>query len=277
MSATAGSLAGGAPWSEPVAEMEREEPQKKKRQSPVRWDDLTAAFENNAPDVHSFLNVTTGHVLRVVDGSPGADDILGRVSRDPDSIVVEPVSSRDQYRWMERFIETTEEAELRDRLTAAIDGKGAFRRFKDVLLSYPDERERWFQFRQDLLKVEMDQWLASLGIEAVAPPTPEPPPVEEAAPSVAESPVEGAPAPRSGGAEALRRRLHQVVDQVSGRDLAGALSYLEYLRDRRPPARARSRKPATEEASGEGGGEPTTEPAESSDVAERLGDGGAPG
>lgn len=233
--------------------------EKKKRQSPVRWDDLTAAFENNAPDVHSFLNVTTGHVLRVVDGSPGADEILARVSRDPDSIVVEPVSSRDQYRWMERFIETTEDAELRDRLTAAIDGKGAFRRFKDVLLSYPDERERWFQFRQDLLKVEMDGWLASLNIEAVTPPAPEPPPPDEAATAETVAAAEGAAA-RSAGAEVLRRKLHQVADQVPGRDLAAALSYLEYLRDRRPPGRGRTRKPSG--AEGAEGAEGTNEPGE---------------
>jgi hypothetical protein len=237
------------------------ETEKKKRQCPVRWDDLTAAFENNAPDVHSFLNVTTGHVLRVVDGSPGADDILARVSRDPDSIVVEPVSSRDQYRWMERFIETTEDAELRDRLTAAIDGKGAFRRFKDVLLSYPDERERWFQFRQDLLKVEMDGWLASLNIEPVTPPTPEPSPPEEVPAVVEGATAETAPG-RAAGAEALRRKLHQVADQVPGRDLAAALSYLEYLRDRRLPGRTRLRKPtvegaeAGEAADGDGGSEP---------------------
>lgn len=248
-----------------MAEMEREEP-KKKRPSPVRWDDLTAAFENNAPDVHSFLNIATGHVLRVVDGSPGADEILARVSRDPDSIVVEPVSSRDQYRWMERFIETTEDAELRDRLTAAIDGKGAFRRFKDVLLSYPDERERWFQFRQDLLKVEMDQWLASLNIEPITPP--EPPPPEEAVPEPVATDAATPPA-RGAGVDALRRRLHQVVDQVSGRDLAAALSYLEYLRDRRPPSRSRAaRKPGTDESAGEGGGEPTSEPSEPSEPSE---------
>jgi hypothetical protein len=237
-----------------------EEDVKKKRPSPVRWDDLTAAFENNAPDVHSFLNVTTGHVLRVVDGSPGADDILARISRDPDAIVVEAVSSRDQYRWMERFIETTEDAELRDRLTAAIDGKGAFRRFKDVLLSYPDERERWFQFRQDLLKVEMDGWLTSLNIEAVPPPTPDPsPPVEDAV--LTEAPPAEGTVTRTPGADALRRKLHNVADQVPGRDLAAALSYLEYLRDRRPPSRSRTRKSTSAEES-EGGetGEGTSDP-----------------
>ncbi len=44
---------------------------------------------------------------------------------------IEPVSSREQYRWMGRFIPMVEEPNLRNQLSQAIDGKGAFRRFKD--------------------------------------------------------------------------------------------------------------------------------------------------
>ena len=49
-------------------------------------------------------------------------------------------SSREQYRWMERFIPMIEDPDLRGKLTQAIDGKGAFRRFKDVLMSYAPDR-----------------------------------------------------------------------------------------------------------------------------------------
>lgn len=224
-----------------VTETKKKEPANKA--VPIRWDDLTAAFENNAPDVHSYLNLHTGHVLRIVDGTPGSDDALTRVATDPEWLVVDPVSSRDQYRWMERFIATVDDPELRDRLTAAIDGKGAFRRFKDVLLSFPDERERWFQFRTDLLKVEIDAWLKSHDIEAIAAPEPKPLPAEEGVEAPAEAPAK----PRGAGAEALRRRLHELTDAVPARDLAAALAFLEYLRDRRPP-RPRVRRTAEEGA-----------------------------
>ena len=40
----------------------------------------------------------------------------------------------------------------RDKLTQAIGGKGAFRRFKDVPTSYGAERERWFTFRSERLR-----------------------------------------------------------------------------------------------------------------------------
>ena len=48
---------------------------------------------------------------------------------------------------MEDFIATVEDEHLAELLEVAIDGKGAFRRFKDVLAHYPEERERWFRFK----------------------------------------------------------------------------------------------------------------------------------
>src|SRR6186713_2440898 len=113
---------------------------------PIAWEALEDAFENNAPEVHSYLHLETGEVVRIVDGiaDPG---MHRRVMSDPTYLRVDPVSSREQYRWMERFIATVDEGELRDKLVQSIDGKGAFRRFKDVLMSFPVDRERWFTFR----------------------------------------------------------------------------------------------------------------------------------
>ena len=126
---------------------------------PVDWEALEDAFENNAPEVHSYLHLTTGEVLRVVDGV--ADPQMHvRIASDGNYLRIDPVSSREQYRWMERFIPMVDDAELRGKLTQAIDGKGAFRRFKDVLMSYAPERERWFTFRSERLRTFMEAWLA---------------------------------------------------------------------------------------------------------------------
>ena len=128
------------------------------RDVPVDWEALEDAFENNAPEVHSYLHLTTGEVLRVVDGV--ADPQMhSRISSDPNYLRIDPVSSREQYRWMERFIPMVDEGELKTKLSQAIDGKGAFRRFKDVLLSYPVERDRWFTYRANLLHIYVNGWL----------------------------------------------------------------------------------------------------------------------
>ena len=128
------------------------------RDVPVDWEALEDAFENNAPEVHSYLHLTTGEVLRVVDGV--ADPQMHvRIASDGNYLRIDPVSSREQYRWMERFIPMVDDTELRGKLTQAIDGKGAFRRFKDVLMSYATERERWFAFRSERLRTFMEAWL----------------------------------------------------------------------------------------------------------------------
>jgi len=48
---------------------------------------------------------------------------------------------------MQAFIETVASPRLEERLCPAIRGRGAFRRFKDVLAGYPAESERWHAFK----------------------------------------------------------------------------------------------------------------------------------
>src|SRR5262245_42147228 len=139
------------------------------REGPVDWEALEDAFENNAPEVHSYLQLGTGEVLRVVDGIADPE-MHSRIAADQNYMRIDPVSSREQYRWMERFIQMLEEGDLRDRLAAAIDGKGAFRRFKDVLMAHGPERERWFAFRSERLRVFMEAWLSAHALSAVARP-----------------------------------------------------------------------------------------------------------
>ena len=136
------------------------------RRVPIAWEALEDAFENNAPEVHSYLHLESGEVIRIVDGI--ADPAMHkRIIDDAIYLRIDPVSSREQYRWMERFIATVEAPELRNRLLSSIDGKGAFRRFKDVLMAYPVDRERWFTFRSERLRACMDAWLEAHDIEVV--------------------------------------------------------------------------------------------------------------
>lgn len=59
-------------------------------------------------------------------------------------------------------------ATVDDAAAAAIFGddepEGAFRRFKDVLLSYPVERDRWFSYRSNLLHIYINGWLRTKDI-----------------------------------------------------------------------------------------------------------------
>ena len=137
----------------------------------VNWSDLEIAFERNSPDQESFLDLENGDLLAIIEGEPDAAARRAKVANNPDRYLrVDPASSREQYRWMERFVASVSDQALRERLLVAIDGKGAFRRFKDVLLAFPAERERWFTYRSDLLHFHIQTWLEHMQIEVANPP-----------------------------------------------------------------------------------------------------------
>lgn len=214
------------------------------RKVPVAWEALEDAFENNAPEVHSYLHLDTGEVIRIVDGV-AEPSMHGRIMGDTAYLRVDPVSSREQYRWMERFIATVDDAELRHKLFRAIDGKGAFRRFKDVLMSYPVDRERWFVFRSERVQACMEAWLTAHGIEVVDRPQWRVPSADEvktvamddvieedmAAPVAAESPTAVAPV-----AISPLQRLHAAAAQLSSKQLELAVEFLEFLVHRTQPS-----------------------------------------
>jgi predicted nucleotidyltransferase len=52
----------------------------------------------------------------------------------------------------------------RDLLERAIAGRGAFRRFKDTLLNFPDLRQVWFAFHDARMERRAIEWLASHGL-----------------------------------------------------------------------------------------------------------------
>ena len=205
------------------------------REVPVDWEALEDAFENNAPEVHSYLHLGTGEVLRVVDGIADPE-MHARIAADTNYLRIDPVSSREQYRWMERFIQMLEDGELRDKLTAAIDGKGAFRRFKDVLMTHAAERERWFAFRSERLRVFMEAWLSAHALRPIARPLfpaggSERPSGPPAAPPVEE--VDDAALRRARAADALRRQLRDIAETLGVRDLEKITAFAEFIKARR--------------------------------------------
>ncbi len=73
--------------------------------------------------------------------------------------------SGEAYEDMAEFAETVTNPHLRELLAVALRGKGAFRRFKDVLLGYPAERERWFEFEERRRREAIEEWAREEGVE----------------------------------------------------------------------------------------------------------------
>ena len=208
-----------------------------RRDVPMDWEALEDAFENNAPEVHSYLHIATGDVIRIVDGV--ADPQMhARIASDISYLRIEPVSSREQYRWMERYIPMVEDPPLQIHLTQAIDGKGAFRRFKDVLMSHAQERESWFAFRSERLRIFMEAWLNAHALNPVKrqvwapldiPPSSDPPSQR----------TRSEPSRRARRAESLRGHLREMIENLAPQALQSLAEFGDFLAQR-PPAEADS-------------------------------------
>jgi len=204
------------------------------------WDALEIAVERNSPDTDSYLDLTTGRVLTITTGDPEAAINRQSVSENIRNFIrIEPASSREQYRWMERFVGSVVDEPLRERLIISIDGKGAFRRFKDVLLAYPAERERWFSYRADLLHWHIAQWLEQHEISASNDPPWGVVQAPQELPAIGRPVVHGTEAP----GEALRRQARDLIETIQAIELPTAIAFLEFLRQRSAELLARSEDP----------------------------------
>ncbi|MGK3999318.1 UPF0158 family protein [Sorangium sp. So ce1024] len=188
------------------------------RRVPVDWIALANAFDNIARGVRHFLHLDTGAVIRLNDRLVDAST-RARIEEDPGCVRIESIAARDQYRWLEAFIPTVDDLELRLTLLQSMQGPGSFRRFKAALAARPEHLRRWRAFRQEQIRAAILHWFHARGM------TPVPlEHVERASPDASAEP------PSRRAADSARQQLYSAADGLSPRDLQALMSLAEYLR-----------------------------------------------
>jgi hypothetical protein len=138
-----------------------------KKAIPVNLDELCEAMDNSSYENEYYLDLDTGEILFLSEymDDEDAEPLRDRIDDDPERYELIPrAESREGYRDMQDFIATLDNEHLAGLLKIAINSRGAFRRFKDVLLDYPEEREKWFLFRDDRMDERAIEWLDSIDI-----------------------------------------------------------------------------------------------------------------
>ncbi len=131
----------------------------------VDLDQLADLLERDPRQGGGWIDLETGDCWpELADYGENEDD-----EDDGRRLYVDCRGSHDSYRDMERFIETADDPAIVDRLEIAINGKGAFRRFKDVLSRWPEELQRYFQFSAERKRGRARAWLAEAGYRPVRP------------------------------------------------------------------------------------------------------------
>lgn len=123
------------------------------------WESFEFALECADPELSSYYDIATGQVYLTgpFEDDPGEREMI---EADPQRYrKIHHLPPNERYGWMQQFAQDeVSDPDLQDLLLRALVGRGCFRRFKDVLLSAPDERERWFRYSDRLLKQAIEQW-----------------------------------------------------------------------------------------------------------------------
>jgi len=124
-------------------------------------------MEDSSYENEHFLDLETGEILFVSEymDDEESEKLKERIEEDFERYERIPkAESHEGYQDMVDFIATVDNERLAELLEVAINGKGAFRRFKDVLLNYPEERERWFQFKDERMEERALEWLEDIDV-----------------------------------------------------------------------------------------------------------------
>jgi hypothetical protein len=174
-----------------------------KRRLPIDLEDLKMAWSSGFEEMAHYLDRETGEVVSVTRETQrlleallarmedaAAETSLAAIQEQPwpqwqrqavcaaahieladgDRFLRIPrADSQEAYDDRVAFVQTVRDAQIRAQLQHALQGRGAFSRFKAALGSYPDERARWFHFEGERIHQRVLEWLEAEMIAPVAP------------------------------------------------------------------------------------------------------------
>ena len=124
--------------------------------------DLAVALEDNSREHSWYFDPVTGRP------EPHFVDDFGEVALSEREaarlIAVEPLPPAVGYADMQDFVAYVRDPAMRAMLESALAGRGAFRRFKDSLLEYPELRRAWFDFHDARGERRAIEWLLDRGL-----------------------------------------------------------------------------------------------------------------
>jgi hypothetical protein len=130
---------------------------------------LEAAMEDTDLANRYFLNQVTGEVVFFSDhlGLSDEDERLSEeIEASNDYVAIERIPSHEAYQWMVDFVNeivAPADEQAAEKLFMALNGKGAFRRFKDTLHRVDDQwLQAWYEWRNNRLKAAVDEWVKSV-------------------------------------------------------------------------------------------------------------------
>lgn len=152
----------------------------------VKLDDVIEAIELASEEGNYYYNKLTNEVIyigeeewRIADGCDMDDledypewqrDVIEAaidIEENWDNYISLPTKfDIDEYDIMAEFCDSIENDRISNQLSNALNGRGAFRRFKDTVIRLNIEK-KWYAYRDDALKKIAMEWCKDNSIEVV--------------------------------------------------------------------------------------------------------------
>lgn len=126
--------------------------------SAVDLDALVEALEDHSDFLRWFVDPASGEVVA------WSEDFDAPNPEEHGAVFVPPIPSSEAYGDLRDFVAQVPERRAQDLLSRAIEGRGAFRRFKDTLFAFPHLRDSWFAFHDTRMRRRAIQWLSDAAL-----------------------------------------------------------------------------------------------------------------
>ncbi|RCW49023.1 UPF0158 family protein [Paenibacillus prosopidis] len=147
-----------------------------KKKVPVKLDDLINEIEMQMDETFTYINTQTGEVITITSKELRAAEAEEPLEKYPDwqreniEQAIKILEDEDgvylyftlrneyhEYEIVEEFIGILSDADVREELFGAIQGRGAFRRFKDGIREH-DVEKQWYEFKEKKIKELVIEW-----------------------------------------------------------------------------------------------------------------------
>lgn len=129
--------------------------------------ELLMAMEDHGGYATSYLDRQTGEILRISEYDDEREELQDKIEADESRyLYIEPIPSQESFEVMEDFIASVSDEEAKSTLEQAISRRRPFRNFKDAFYDFPQVREEWFRFHNEMLLQKAKEWVEVEGIDA---------------------------------------------------------------------------------------------------------------
>lgn len=127
-------------------------------------EELIEVFNFSSDDMTHYLNMVSGKIAMYSNLSGGFDEDGNEIQdahvfQDDKYIEITGMHAYESYRDMEKFNSQQEESELKEQLIQAVNNKGPFKRFREVLDRHPEASQKWQGFKRECVIQRIYLWL----------------------------------------------------------------------------------------------------------------------